>query len=269
MLRQPNGEPVRLQKPNPIMVNLSPRSSWEGGEEENFHDLGQIYVERGKSDHAPDIETFINMEEREDTPRITKLPDGDLFEDEEMLRNKDGSPYKLNGSVNNYDPSNPDHDLMDSVDKEQIESSGAPIEYYRVIVDSNVDQLYHEQRQKVYLQEPILMKAVWEPVSPIWNDISVGFSSEESMVFSFNRKEFIEKVGEMPRIGSIIKTCDEGMFWEIVNRNVNVENEDRKMWGKHRINAVCVKYQATVTDRSPSRQGREEYDKGAKPINIR
>ena len=186
-----------------------------------------------------------------------------------MLKNPDGSPYLPSGNANNYDLVNPDHDLMDSVDQEQIELSGAPIEYYRVLVDARVDPLYNEQRQKVFLQEPVRMKAVFEPVPPVWNDIQVGFSSDETMMFSFNRKDFLERVGEKPRIGSLIRTCDEGIYWEIVNDKVNVQGEDRKMWGKHRFLVTCVKYQSTVTDSSPSMQGRESHARGTNPINIR
>lgn len=270
MLRGRNHTPLQLSRPNPLMVSQGLSSGWHGGAEENFELLGQVYVETGVPADAPDIETFLAMEERNAEVAAQEDSSPPATEDPDMLRNPNGTPYIPSGNAENYDPCNPDHALMDSVDQEQIELSGGPIEYYRVIVDANVDPLYHEQRQKIFLQEPIRMKAVYEPITPSWNDIQVGYSSDETgMGFSFNRPEFLQLVGEMPRIGSLIKTCDEGIFWEIVKLGVNIAGEDRKMWGKHRILVTCVKYQATVTDSSPTGQGRESHDQGRRPINVR
>jgi hypothetical protein len=275
MLRPTNGRRL-LKGPNPLMVDQD-RGSWGGGTEENFGELGEVSVERGDPRHAQDVESFLAMEEHGASDDVDERHDEESNvldyddydeEDKEMLRRLDGSPYVPSGNADNYDPSNPDHDLMDSVDQEVIEQSGAPIEYYRVIVDGRVDPLYNEQRQKIFLQQPVTMMAVWEPATPAWNDITIGFSSDETMLFSFNRIEFLEIMGEQPAIGSIIKTCDEGTWWEIVNNKVNVENEDRKMWGKHRFVVTCNKYQPTVTDSSPTKLGRESHDRGDRPVKI-
>jgi hypothetical protein len=193
--------------------------------------------------------------------------DEDEKEDEEMIRNLDGTPYNPDSStVAQFDPDSPDHQLMDEVDQESIDLGGAPIEYYRVFVDGNADEFYGEQREKRYAQKLYKLMAHWEPVQPEWTWMSGGggFSSDEIMAFSFNRKTFLNLVGEMPRIGSLIKTCTDGVFWEITKVDVNIEGEDRKLWGKHRVAVMCQKYQATITDPSPTGLGRESYRQGKK-----
>jgi hypothetical protein len=193
-------------------------------------------------------------------------------EDEEMIRNQDGTPYNVDCVTNDqFDPSNPDHALMDSIDQEAIDKGGSPVEYYRVVVDGNVDEFYMEQRQKVFAQKVHTLKSVWEPVPPEWMFMTGGggFSSDEITRFSFNRQEFLEVVGEMPRIGSLIKTCIDGVFWEITNREVNTEGEDRKMWGRHRLVLIAQKYQSTISDPSPTMQGRESQERGHGPYRVR
>lgn len=188
-------------------------------------------------------------------------------EDDDMIRNLDGTPYNPDCSTAaQFDPDSPDHELMDQIDQEAIDLGGAPIEYYRVVVDGNADSFYGEQREKRFAQKLYQLMAHWEPVQPEWNWMpgGMGFSSEELMAFSFNRKTFLETVGEMPRIGSLIKTCTDGVFWEITKVDVNIEGEDRKLWGKHRVAVMCQKYQATITDPSPTGLGRESYQHGKK-----
>ena len=193
--------------------------------------------------------------------------DEDQKEEDEMIRNQDGTPYNPDcTTAAQFDPDSPDHQLMDEIDQESIDLGGAPVEYYRVLVDGNADEFYGEQREKRYAQKLYKLMAHWEPVQPDWTWLSggAGFTSDELTIFSFNRKTFLEKVGEMPRIGSLIKTCTEGVFWEITKVNVNIEGEDRKLWGKHRVAVVCQKYQATITDPSPTGLGRESYRQGKK-----
>jgi hypothetical protein len=188
-------------------------------------------------------------------------------EDDEMIRKLDGTPYNPDCTTSaQFDPDSPDHVLMDQIDQETIDLGGAPIEYYRVMVDGNADSFYGEQREKRFAQKLFKLIAHWEPVQPEWNWMpgGMGFSSEELMAFSFNRKTFLEAVGEMPRIGSLIKTCTDGVFWEITKVDVNIEGEDRKLWGKHRVAVMCQKYQATITDPSPTGLGRESYQHGKK-----
>lgn len=253
---------------------------WTHGTRDNFGGIGDITVEHPcnrtmssrqespkpsspsssrSSGPPPDLNMSFDDTSSQDMVDNAK-DDGD------MIKNPDGTPYEL-GQIGHYDHKNPDHELFDSYDQEMIDIAGADIDYYRVVVDSNVDPIYHEQRQKLFLQQPVRLQSVWEPATPAWGDIGVGWSSEESMMFSFNLPDFLEKVKEMPRIGSLILTCDEGVYWEIVNTQINVP-ESRKMWGKHRIIVQATKHQGTITDYSPSGQGRESAESGKKPINI-
>jgi hypothetical protein len=217
-------------------------------------------------DDSMSIEYLQNVEDRDSFFAVNLNDEKDNKEDD-MIRNIDGTPYNPDSStVAQFDPDSPDHLLMDEIDQESIDLGGAPVEYYRVLVDGNADEFYGEQREKRYAQRLYKLMAHWEPVQPEWNWMpgGAGFSSEELTAFSFNRATFLEKVGEMPRVGSLIKTCTDNVFWEITKINVNIEGEDRKLWGKHRVSVMTQKYQSTITDPSPTGMGRESYSQGKK-----
>jgi len=44
-----------------------------------------------------------------------------------VLRNCDGTAFQLTGSLNQFDPANPEHNLINSYDAEIVEISGTPI----------------------------------------------------------------------------------------------------------------------------------------------
>lgn len=187
-----------------------------------------------------------------------------------MIYKENGSPYKLTGNIKTFDPQNVDHDLVNSIDQEIICISGAPVEYYKVIIDGRVDELYLEQRQKMFLTKPFSLMAVYEPPPTEQNLGPWTIDSIEEILFNFNKKYFLDIVGERPREGSIVRTCDENIYWEIIQVNINTPNEDRMIWGKQRYTVFCRKYQASVTDYSPSDEGREEWEHGnPKPYKIR
>jgi hypothetical protein len=185
-----------------------------------------------------------------------------------MLKNPDGTPYLLDSKeVSIYNPSGPDVQLIQSAFNEHLNRSGAPVEYYKIIIDANIDDLYLEQRQRVLLQNPITLKAIYDPQVPNFTFMGGGFGDNGSLILNFSKSEFMEKSGELPRIGSVIRTLDDDTLWEIKNVNTNVQG-DRIMWGKYMVAVDCAKYQQTLTDEAPVRQGLSSAVSGMKPITI-
>lgn len=261
MLRDRHGQPFALRGWNPLMA-----------EQENYKPPNGEYVKwdlYGMRYPLP-AESKPPAPVQQPAPQPAPPPE----EDRDMLRNADGTPFDVDGQakLDMYDPCSSDKQLLDCVDQEQIELAGAPIEYYRVMVDSRMDDLYHEQRQKLILGTPICMKAVYEPTTPILQMGGIGpavFDSIEQLTFHVNKSQFISLVGEMPRVQGLIRTVDDGIFWEIAEVQVNLSDQERKIWSKHRLALVCSKYRPTATDRSPSLEGREQTEAGRLPVRVR
>jgi hypothetical protein len=49
------------------------------------------------------------------------------------LKNLDGTPYQLRGSVQMFDPNDRTHDLFNLWDQEAILRGGSPLYYYEVV----------------------------------------------------------------------------------------------------------------------------------------
>lgn len=81
------------------------------------------------------------------------------------LLNSDGTPYKLNGSVQMFDPLNPQFELFNLWDQEAILRGGSPIYYYEVIITPNmIDPIYLEARNKLFNPNPVELWCNYEPI---------------------------------------------------------------------------------------------------------
>jgi hypothetical protein len=55
------------------------------------------------------------------------------------IKNADGSVYKTTGSLQQFDPTNTEHDLFNLWDQEVIEIGGTPLYYYDLFINiSNI-----------------------------------------------------------------------------------------------------------------------------------
>ncbi len=242
-IKEDNGKDLKLPGFNPLMAQQS--RTWNPGD--------GVYINWQRFG----TKTVIKAWRQVPPPPPEPEPEPEVFQEEEVkLRNEDGTSYDADkqSSTKLYDRDTPDHALMDSVDREQINRSGGPIEYYRVMVDGRMDPVWMEQRQKVTLGQGIPMTAVYEPVTPAIQMGGFGFpipDSGEQMTFYISKIDFLERVGEMPRVQSILRTCDDNMMWEIADVQVNLADSDRKVWGKHHLALICTKYRESITDTNP------------------
>lgn len=156
----------------------------------------------------------------------------------------DGTPYIPTGSLRNFDPDSPEHDLLNRWDEEAIKIAGSPIFYYEAFIQQQtVDPIYWEDRGKLFSQFPIALYAFYEPIPSQNLQGNFGFDSPDEMLFHLNYKATLRDVGHPPKIGSRIFTPHLSENWVIVQRNLG---EFRK-WGVLRIDLICQRFQESTT----------------------
>lgn len=161
-----------------------------------------------------------------------------------MIRNNDGSPYKVTGVMQQFDPSSPDNCLFDIWDQEAIQRGGSPVYYYEVfITQQSIDPLYQESRAKVWSQHPIELFCFYEPI-PSTNNLGMfGIDSPDEMVFEFNYAAVLQTLGKPPQIGSRIFSPHLREHWEIIQCNTG----EYKGWNVIRIQMICKRFQESLT----------------------
>src|SRR5262245_40779888 len=145
------------------------------------------------------------------------------------IRKCDGTPYKLSGSLDTFDPLNPEHFLLNSFDSELIEIAGTPILYYEVFIQrQTIDHLYREDRGKIWSTNPITLRGYYEPI-PSQNYMNMfGIDAPDELQIMFNYRAVLKAIGHPPKIGSRIYTPHKGENWVVIQRNVG----DFFLWGE-------------------------------------
>lgn len=159
------------------------------------------------------------------------------------LKNLDGTPYALRGSVQMFDPNDRTHDLFNLWDQESIMRGGSPLYYYEVIITPNmIDPVYLEARGKLFSNNPVQLWCNYEPI-PSQNLINqFGIDAPDEMKFELNYRSVLKSVGHPPKIGSRLFTPHLKENWVIVQRNLG----EFKLWGALRIELICQRFQEDV-----------------------
>lgn len=159
------------------------------------------------------------------------------------LKNLDGTPYKLKGSVQTYGNSERTQDLFNIWDQEAILRGGSPIYYYEVIITQNmIDPIYLEARNKLFSNNPIELWSNYEPIRSQNLLSQMGLDSQDEMRFELNYKAALKAVGHPLKIGSRIFTPHLSENWVIIQRNLS----EFKLWGALRLEIVCQRFQEDV-----------------------
>ena len=75
-----------------------------------------------------------------------------------------GEPYTVTSSLAEFDPANPDIDLMQELDAEQIMLGGSPIMYFEIFIQfQTVDLLYREDRGKIWASQYTMLYGTYDP----------------------------------------------------------------------------------------------------------
>jgi hypothetical protein len=161
-----------------------------------------------------------------------------------MIRNPDGSCYHLTGSLQQFDPENPEHKLFNMWDQEIIRQGGSPVFYYEVMIQPNtVDPLYVEDRGKLWSVHPVELWCYYDPQPNQNNQGLFGIDAPDEMIFELNYRECLEKIGHPPKIGSRLFTPHKRESWVIVQRN----DGEFKAWGQLRLQLICQKFTESST----------------------
>jgi hypothetical protein len=160
------------------------------------------------------------------------------------IKNPDGSDYETAGSVQQFDPENPEFNLFNLWDEEIIRIGGSPIFYYEVFIQSGtVDPMYWEDRGKIFSNTPVQLWALYEP-TPSQNAQGVfGIDSPDEMMFELNYRAVLKAVGHPPKIGSRIYSPHLRENWVIVQRNLG----EFKMWNAIRLQILAQRFQESTT----------------------
>ena len=161
-----------------------------------------------------------------------------------MIKNCDGTPYKLSCSLDTYDPNNPEHFLLNSFDSELVQIAGTPILYFEVFIQrQTIDPLYREDRGKLFSNNPITLHGYYEPI-PSQNYMNMfGIDAPEEVQFQFNARAVLKAIGHPPKIGSRLYTPHKGENWVVIQRNYG----DFFLWGEMRMTIIAQKFQESVT----------------------
>lgn len=160
------------------------------------------------------------------------------------LLTPDGKPYQASGSLNQYDPNNPQHALFNLWDEDAIRQGGSPIFYYELFIPTGeIDTDYWEARGALFSPVGTEIWAAYDPQASQNYMNMFGMDSPVEVIFELNAKAVIKAIGHMPKIGSRIETPHLGENWEIVQRNLG----EFKMWGALRVQLICRKFQETTT----------------------
>lgn len=187
-----------------------------------------------------------------------------------MIRNVDGSPYQVSGTLQVFNPShNGDRDLLNSYDAEIIKINGTPIYYYEYLADANsIDPLYNEARGALYSPNYVVLYAYYDPITSQNYQNMFGIDSPNTITFELNYDATVQAIGHMPRVGSRLYTPPPqggsssnffGQNWEIIQRGA----ADWKLWGQIRMILECGQFQE-----SKSRQGGKVTEKAPPPYTI-
>lgn len=159
------------------------------------------------------------------------------------LLNKDGTPYQLQGSTQQFDPLNPMFDLFNAWDQEALKRGGSPLFYYEVIIQPDmIDPIYLEVRNKLFSNNPVQLWCNYEPI-PSQNELTrFGIDAPDEMKFEVNYRATLQSVGHAPKIGSRLFTPHLSENWVVIQRNLS----EFKMWGALRLELLCQRFQEDV-----------------------
>jgi hypothetical protein len=126
-----------------------------------------------------------------------------------------------------------------------IQSYGSPIYLYEVFISiSSMDQLYLEDRGKLWCPNPIQLFALYEPIEPQNPSTAFGIDGIGDVVFTCNSQAVFQALGHWPKRGSRIQTPHLNEFWVIVDYRLTTF----QLWSALNISIIAEKFQENISD---------------------
>lgn len=163
------------------------------------------------------------------------------------IYNTNGLPYVPSGSIQQFDPGNPDTSFLQSVDMEGIHAFGSPIYYYERFSSGNIDYTYREDRSELWSQIPLMFFGYYEPIASTNNLGVFGIDAADELMITCNYKEVLGVVNHVPKIGSRIFTPQLRENWEIIQCNLS---EMKLLWQVYHIELILRRFQESKTNSS-------------------
>jgi hypothetical protein len=162
-----------------------------------------------------------------------------------MIRNSDGTPYQVSGTLNIFNPANTEErSLLNQFDSEIIRINGTPLCYYEFLADaSSINNLYFEARSALFDQNPITLYAYYDPITSQNYQDMFGIDSRNMMTFELNYDATVAAIGHLPVVGSRLYSPHRGENWVIIQKGAG----DWKLWGQIRLLLECQQFQETST----------------------
>lgn len=161
-----------------------------------------------------------------------------------MIRNPDGTPYKLTGSLQQFGTQEVQQELFDTWDEEAIRQGGSPIYYYEVFIqEQSIDPIYLEDRGKLFSNNPVQLWGYYEPIPSQMAQTAFGIDSmNDEMVFEFNYRSLLKAIGHLPKIGSRLRTPFLNEDWVIIERKL----ADFKSWNVYHMQILTQRFQDDI-----------------------
>ena len=135
--------------------------------------------------------------------------------------------------LNLFDPDNPDLNLFNLVDDEQIRLSGSKMFFYKYYQSEEYDDVYMESRNKPIATDPIVVHGHYEPTVLEENLTQFGIELTNDQLFTFN-KSYIERILARTVIpGDIIKPQFQNQKYEVFQ----VQEDSFESYGVYHL--VC------------------------------
>lgn len=162
-----------------------------------------------------------------------------------MLLNPDGTPYQVSGSIQQFDPENPEFCLFNSLDAEMIQNYGSPIFYYEAKPQINtMDKFYREDKGMLRSENPIQLFALYDPVPSQFAIGTMGYDSPDEVVFKCNYQDVVQRIGHVPLPRSRIFTPHRKENWSVIQ----CKAAEFQMWNAIRMEILCKRFQEDVND---------------------
>jgi hypothetical protein len=114
-----------------------------------------------------------------------------------------------------FDRGNPDINLFNLVDEENIRLSGSKINYYKFIQSNEFDQVYLEQKNKPISPNAIIVYGHYDPkvIEEPLNQFGINITSDQ--LFTFNKSYLDKKLGRPPIAGDVVHPHFQNVKYEI------------------------------------------------------
>jgi hypothetical protein len=115
-----------------------------------------------------------------------------------------------------FDKNNPDINLFNLVDEENIRLSGSKINYYKYIQSkAQIDDVYMEERNKTISNTAVIVYGHYDPkvVEEPLNQFGIQLTNDQ--IFTFNKAYLEKKLGRPPLVGDVIEPHFQKIRFEI------------------------------------------------------